>query len=159
MPPYPGIVPLFPCPGGLTGPPPDRPTAPPLYFSGTTIYILRSFFARIPREMLAAARIDGCGEWGIFWRVMFPIATPAIGTIMVINFAQLRNEFLFASVLIQQEAKKTLPLMVLKFVGDVYEDIGRMAAGTLIAIVPVIVIYMLFSEKFIKGMTQGSARG
>lgn len=123
------------------------------------IYILRAFFAQIPREMLEAARIDGCGEWGIFWRVMFPIATPAISTIMVINFVQLWNEFLFASVLIQQEAKKTLPLGVLKFVGDVYEDIGRMAGGMIIAIVPVIVIYMLFSEKFIKGMTQGSVKG
>lgn len=123
------------------------------------VYILRSFFAQIPREMLEAARIDGCSEWGIFWRVMFPIATPAISTIMIINFVQLWNEFLFASILIQQEAKKTLPLGVMKFVGDVYEDIGRMAAGLLIAAVPVIVIYLFFSEKFIKGMTQGSVKG
>ncbi len=123
------------------------------------VYILRSFFAQIPREMLEAARIDGCSEWGIFWRVMFPIAIPAVSSIMVINFVQLWNEFLFAAILIQQEDKKTLPLGVMKFVGDVYEDIGRMAAGMLIAIVPVIIIYIFFSEKFIKGMTQGSVKG
>ena len=90
---------------------------------------------------------------------MFPIAAPAVSTIMVINFVQLWNEFLFAAILIQQEGKKTLPLGVMKFVGDVYEDIGRMAAGLLIAIVPVVIIYLFFSEKFIKGMTQGSVKG
>jgi ABC-type glycerol-3-phosphate transport system permease component len=123
------------------------------------IYILRSFFAQIPRELAEAARMDGCGEWKIFRRIMLPIATPAISTILIVNFVALWNEFIFAVIFIQDEGKRTLPLGVMKFVGDVYEDLGHMAAGLVISIVPVLVLYMLFSEKFIKGMSAGAVKG
>jgi ABC-type glycerol-3-phosphate transport system permease component len=123
------------------------------------IYILRSFFAQIPRELAEAARMDGCGEWKIFWRIMLPIATPAISTILIVNFVALWNEFIFAVIFIQDEGKRTLPLGVMKFVGDVYEDLGHMAAGLVISIVPVLVLYMFFSDKFIKGMSAGAVKG
>ena len=123
------------------------------------IYILRSFFAQIPRELSEAARMDGCGEWKIFWRIMLPIATPAISTILIVNFVALWNEFIFAVIFIQDESKRTLPLGVMKFVGDVYEDLGSMAAGLVISIVPVLILYMFFSERFIKGMSAGAVKG
>lgn len=123
------------------------------------IYILRSFFAQIPRELAEAARIDGCGEWRIFWRIMMPIATPAISTILIVNFVALWNEFIFAVIFIQDESKRTLPLGVMKFVGDVYEDLGHMAAGLIISVIPVLVLYLFFSEKFIKGMSAGAVKG
>jgi multiple sugar transport system permease protein/raffinose/stachyose/melibiose transport system permease protein len=123
------------------------------------IYILRSFFAQIPRELAEAARMDGCGEWKIFRRIMLPIATPAISTILIVNFVALWNEFIFAVIFIQDEAKRTLPLGVMKFVGDVYEDLGHMAAGLVISIIPVLLLYMFFSDKFIKGMSAGAVKG
>lgn len=123
------------------------------------IYILRSFFAQIPRELSEAARIDGCSEWKIFWKVMFPIATPAISTILIVNFVALWNEFIYAVIFIQDESKRTLPLGVMKFVGDVYENLGHMAAGLIISIIPVLILYMFFSEKFIKGMSAGAVKG
>jgi multiple sugar transport system permease protein/raffinose/stachyose/melibiose transport system permease protein len=123
------------------------------------IYILRSFFAQIPRELSEAARMDGCGEWKLFWRVMMPIATPAISTILIVNFVALWNEFIFAVIFIQDEAKRTLPLGVMKFVGDVYEDLGHMASGLVISIIPVLLLYLFFSEKFIRGMSAGAVKG
>lgn len=123
------------------------------------IYILRSFFAQIPKELSEAARIDGCSEWGTFWKVMFPIAVPAISTILIVNFTALWNEFLYAVIFIQDEAKRTLPLGVMKFVGDAYEDLGRIAAGLIISIIPVVLLYLIFSEKFIKGMSSGAVKG
>lgn len=123
------------------------------------IYILRSFFAQIPRELSEAARMDGCSEWKIFWRIMMPIATPAISTILIVNFVALWNEFIFAVIFIQDESKRTLPLGVMKFVGDVYEDLGHMAAGLVISIIPVLALYMFFSEKFIRGMSAGAVKG
>lgn len=123
------------------------------------IYILRSFFAQIPKELSEAARIDGCGEWGIFWRVMFPIAKPAISTILIVNFVALWNEFLYAVVFIQDESKRTLPLGVMKFVGDAYEDLGRIAVGLIISIIPVLILYIAFSDEFIKGMSAGAVKG
>ncbi|MEA5014550.1 MAG: carbohydrate ABC transporter permease [Candidatus Limiplasma sp.] len=122
-------------------------------------YILRSFFATIPNELREAAKIDGCSELKTFFRIMLPIAKPALSTILIINFINLWNEFLFASVLIQKDAMKTLPLGIIKFVGDVNEDLGRIAASVVIAIAPVILIYCIFSENFMKGMTAGAVKG
>lgn len=124
-----------------------------------SIYILRSFFAQIPDELREAARIDGCSEIKVFFHVMFPIAKPAVSTILIINFVNLWNEFLFGSILIQEEGKKTLPLGIIKFVGDVNEDLGRIAVGMMIAVIPLILIYSIFSENFIKGMTAGAVKG
>ena len=123
-----------------------------------TIYILESFFARIPGDLFDAARIDGYSDWEIFWRVSFPIAMPAVATTMILNFILLWNEFLFAVVLIVEDANRTLPLGIQRFIGDTQEDIGMVATGLMIAIIPVIVVYAFFSEKLIQGMTAGAVK-
>ena len=83
-----------------------------------TIYILESFFARIPADLFDAARMDGYSDWEIFWRVSLPIALPAIATTVILNFILLWNEFLYAVVLITEEANRTLPLGIQRFMGD-----------------------------------------
>ena len=123
-----------------------------------TIYILESFFARIPTDLFDAARIDGYSEWEIFWRVSFPIAFPAIATTVILNFILLWNEFLYAVVLITDDANRTLPLGIQRFMGDQLEDTGMIATGLMIAIVPVIFVYAFFSEKLIQGMTAGAVK-
>jgi raffinose/stachyose/melibiose transport system permease protein len=123
-----------------------------------TIYILESFFARIPSDLFDAARMDGYSDWEIFWRVSFPIAIPAISTTVILNFILLWNEFLFAVVLITEESNRTLPLGIQRFIGDTQEDVGMIATGLMIAIIPVIVVYAFFSEKLIQGMTAGAVK-
>src|SRR5499426_1990046 len=123
-----------------------------------TIYILESFFARIPSDLFDAARIDGYSDWEIFWRVSFPIALPAISTTVILNTILLWNEFLYAVVLITDDAKRTLPLGIQRFLGDQLEDVGMIATGLIIAIVPVVLIYAFFSEKLIQGMTAGAVK-
>jgi multiple sugar transport system permease protein/raffinose/stachyose/melibiose transport system permease protein len=123
-----------------------------------TIYILESFFARIPADLFDAARIDGYSEWEIFWRVSFPIALPAIATTVILNFILLWNEFLYAVVLITEDINRTLPLGIQRFMGDQLEDIGMIATGLMIAIIPVIIVYAFFSEKLIQGMTAGAIK-
>jgi ABC-type glycerol-3-phosphate transport system permease component len=123
-----------------------------------TIYILESFFARIPNDLFDAARIDGYSDWEIFWKVSFPIALPAVATTIILNFILLWNEFLFAVVLITEEANRTLPLGIQRFIGDTQEDVGMIATGLMIAIIPVIVVYAFFSEKLIQGMTAGAVK-
>jgi ABC-type glycerol-3-phosphate transport system permease component len=123
-----------------------------------TIYILESFFARIPSDLFDAARIDGYSEWEIFWRVSFPIALPAIATTVILNFILLWNEFLYAVVLITNEANRTLPLGIQRFMGDQLEDVGMIATGLMIAVIPVIIVYAFFSEKLIQGMTAGAVK-
>lgn len=123
-----------------------------------TVYILESFFARIPNDLFDAARIDGYSEWAIFWKVSMPIALPALATTIILNTILLWNEFLYAVVLITDEDKRTLPLGIQRFMGDQLEDVGMIATGLMIAIVPVVIIYVLFSEKLIQGMTAGAVK-
>jgi ABC-type glycerol-3-phosphate transport system permease component len=123
-----------------------------------TMYILESFFAQIPQELYEAAKIDGCSDYNIFWRLTLPIGVPAIATTIILNFISLWNEFLYAVVLITDEEMRTLPLGIQKFMGDQMQDIGMIATGLMIAIVPVILVYALFSEKLIRGMTAGAVK-
>jgi multiple sugar transport system permease protein/raffinose/stachyose/melibiose transport system permease protein len=123
-----------------------------------TVYILESFFARIPSDLYDAARMDGYSEWSIFFKVSHPVALPALSTTVILNTILLWNEFLYAVVLIVDEAKRTLPLGIQQFMGDHLEDVGMIASGLMIAIVPVVIIYVFFSEKLIQGMTAGAVK-
>jgi multiple sugar transport system permease protein/raffinose/stachyose/melibiose transport system permease protein len=123
-----------------------------------TVYILESFFARIPGDLFDAARMDGYSEWAIFWKVSLPIALPALATTVILNTILLWNEFLYAVVLITEESKRTLPLGIQRFMGDQLEDVGMIATGLMIAIIPIVVIYAFFSEKLILGMTAGAVK-
>ncbi len=123
-----------------------------------TVYILESFFAQIPADLFDAARMDGYTEWQIFWKVSLPIALPAIATTVILNTILLWNEFLYAVVLITDDAKRTLPLGIQRFMGDQLEDVGMIATGLMIAIIPVVLIYLFFSEKLIQGMTAGAVK-
>ncbi len=123
-----------------------------------TVYILEGFFAQIPQDLFDAARMDGYSDFEIFWRVTMPIGAPAIFTTVTLNFIILWNEFLFAIVLLTDDDKRTLPLGIMHFTGSHQLDIGMVATGLMIAIVPVIALYALFSETMIKGMTAGAVR-
>jgi ABC-type glycerol-3-phosphate transport system permease component len=123
-----------------------------------TVYILESFFARIPSDLFDAARMDGYSELEIFFRITLPVALPALSTTIIVNTILLWNEFLYAVVLITDDARRTLPLGIQKFMGDQLEDVGMVATGLMIAIVPVVLIYAFFSEKLIQGMTAGAVK-
>lgn len=123
-----------------------------------TVYILESFFRRIPSDLFDAARMDGYSDLEIFWRVALPTALPAISTTIILNTILLWNEFLYAVVLITDESLRTLPLGIQKFMGDQLEDVGMIATGLMIAIVPVVLIYVFFSERLIQGMTAGAIK-
>ena len=124
-----------------------------------TIYLLRAFFAQIPTELEEAARIDGCSDWTMFWRVMFPMALPAAATTVILNFIYFWNEFLYAVVFITRQQIRTLPLAIQFLVSDQYQDIGMLATGLMIATLPVLVFYLFLSEWFVKGMTAGAIKG
>ncbi|QGY06137.1 carbohydrate ABC transporter permease [Methylobacterium mesophilicum SR1.6/6] len=123
-----------------------------------TVYLLEGFFARIPQDLFDAAKMDGYGDIEIFRRIVLPIGMPAIATTLILNFIQLWNEFLFAVVLITDPDKRTLPIGIRAFMGDHFQDIGMIAAGVMISVVPVIVAYVFFSEKLIRGMTAGAVK-
>ena len=124
-----------------------------------TNYLLRAFFAQIPSELEEAARLDGCGDWSLFWRVMLPMALPAVATTVILNLIYFWNEFLYAVVFITRQQSRTLPLAIQFLVSDQYFDIGMLATGLMIATLPVLVLYLFLSEWFVKGMTAGAIKG
>lgn len=123
-----------------------------------TVYLLEGFFARIPQDLFDAAKMDGYGDLEIFWRIVLPVGLPAIATTLILNFVQLWNEFLFAVVLITDPEKRTLPIGIRAFMGDHFQDIGMIATGVMISVIPVIIAYVFFSEKLIRGMTAGAIK-
>jgi len=123
-----------------------------------TVYILEGFFAQIPQDLFDAARMDGYSDFEIFWRITLPIGLAALFTTIVLNFIILWNEFLYAVVLLTEDTRRTLPLGIMHFMGGHQLDVGMIATGLMIAIVPVILIYAFFSETMIKGMTAGAVR-
>jgi ABC-type glycerol-3-phosphate transport system permease component len=123
-----------------------------------TVYLLEGFFSRIPQDLFDAAKMDGYGDIEIFWRIVLPVGMPAIATTLILNFIQLWNEFLFAVVLITDPEKRTLPIGIRAFMGDHFQDIGMIATGVMISVLPVIVAYIFFSEKLIRGMTAGAIK-
>ncbi len=123
-----------------------------------TVYILEGFFAQIPQDLFDAARMDGYSDFEIFWRITLPIGMAAIFTSVTLNFIILWNEFLYAVVLLTDDGKRTLPLGIMHFMGGHQLDVGMIATGLMIAILPVILLYAFFSETMIKSMTAGAVR-
>ena len=124
-----------------------------------TVYLLRAFFIQIPTELEDAARLDGCSDWRMFWQIMFPIARPAVVAVTILNFIGHWNEFLYAVVFISKEELRTLPLAVMFFMGENFQDISMLATGMMVAMLPVALIYIFFSETLIDGMTAGAVKG
>jgi ABC-type glycerol-3-phosphate transport system permease component len=123
-----------------------------------TVYILEGFFRRLPSDLFDAARMDGYSEMLVFWKISFPLAWPAISATIILNTITLWNEFLFAIVLISTDQRRTLPIGIVKFMGDQGNDVGMVATGLMISVIPVVLIYVFFSEKLIQGITAGAVK-
>ncbi|MCC6178917.1 MAG: carbohydrate ABC transporter permease [Chloroflexi bacterium] len=123
------------------------------------IFVLRGFFREIPAELVEAARIDGASEWTNYWRIMMPLTTPALATLFIIDSLSTWNEFLLALVLIGAERWRTVPLGLLHFQGEFGSRYPELAAGILIAIAPILVIYLVFQRYLVSGLTSGAIRG
>ncbi|MBN1286382.1 MAG: carbohydrate ABC transporter permease [Anaerolineae bacterium] len=124
-----------------------------------SVFLLRTFYAQIPQDLEDAARIDGCNDWSMFWRVMFPISRPALATILIFNFIYCWNEFLYAIVMVPTRSSRTLPLAIFNFLGENRSDYALGAASLVASTLPVLLLYLFLSERFIEGMTAGAVKG
>ncbi len=106
----------------------------------------------IPRELDEAAYIDGCNKWQLYSRVILPISKPAIATLFITDFLSTWNEYLLASVIINDNSKKTVPVGIMTFVGEHGTDYGYLCAGVLVSVIPVVIVYLIFQRYFVEGM-------
>lgn len=124
-----------------------------------TVIILRPFFRSIPAELEDAARMDGCSTFGFFWRVLLPLARPAIATVSVLAIVTTWNAFLLPLILLNGEDQWTLPLGVMNFSGQYTSDQARILAFTVLAILPAILFYAVAERQIVRGLTAGSVKG
>jgi ABC-type glycerol-3-phosphate transport system permease component len=124
-----------------------------------SIFLMRSFFEVLPNELIEAARIDGSSEWNTFYRVMLPLVKPGIGTVIILQFLALWNEFLYANVLIQDPNKLPLQPVIFNLVGQFNTNWTSLTAALTMAIVPVVLVYVRMQKQFVAGLTQGAVKG
>jgi raffinose/stachyose/melibiose transport system permease protein len=123
------------------------------------IFIMRAFFKDLPRELDDAARVDGAGEFQIFWQVMLPLAKPGVMTVALLEFLWSWNDLLLPLVFLVTDDLRTLPVGMLFFQGRFTIDFGLMCAGVLILSLPVTVLFVIFQRDFVRGLTSGALKG
>jgi multiple sugar transport system permease protein len=131
----------------------------PGMFSAMGTFLLRQFFMSLPRELEDAAKIDGCTLFGIFWRVVLPLSKPALATLATFTFMGSWGSFLWPLVIINDEALKTLPIGLAGFLGMHSSDWTLLMAGTVLALVPVIVVFVFNQRFFVEGLQMGAVKG
>jgi ABC-type glycerol-3-phosphate transport system permease component len=122
-------------------------------------FLLRGFFQAIPMELEQAMQVDGAGAFTRYWRLILPLAKPALATATIFTFLGSWDEFAWALTIINTPSKRTLPLAIALFQGQNSTLWGLVFAASIIAVVPVIVVFLLFQRYFVQGLTAGAVKG
>lgn len=124
----------------------------------STVFIMTSFIRTLPSELEDAARMDGASELLIMWKVMLPLARPAMVIAAIHNLVPIWNDFFFPLVFIQEDDWKTLPQGLTSFMGEYTTNWGVLFAGLTLSAAPITLLYIVLSKQFINGMTQGALK-
>lgn len=122
-------------------------------------FLLRGFFAAIPNELDQAMQVDGANAWTRYWRLAIPLAKPALATATIFTFLACWDEFAWALTIINTPENRTLPIAIRLFQGENATQWGLVFAASMIAIVPVIVVFLVFQRYFVQGLTSGAVKG
>lgn len=124
-----------------------------------SVVLLTAYFAAIPTEVEDAARLDGCSDLAIWWRVALPMSRPGLATAAIVQGVWVWNEFPIALVLCSKDPWRTLPVGLSFFQGQYQSDAGGILAGVVLASLPLLVIFFLCQRLVIRGMTAGALKG
>jgi raffinose/stachyose/melibiose transport system permease protein len=121
-------------------------------------FLLKNFMDGIPLEIEESARMDGASPWTVYRRIALPLIKPALVVVGLVNFVNIWNDFFFPFIIITSKAKETVPLAVSLFYGEYSNQWPMIAAALTISVVPIMVVFFLFSKQFISGITQGAIK-
>lgn len=122
------------------------------------IWMLRSFFASIPKEIEEAARLDGGPPLTVLRRIMIPLTAPGIAAVAIFAFVTSWTEYVFASVMILSDARRTIPVGFSGIIGQYQVDWGLLLAGASLAILPVVIVFAFIGRWFVTGLTEGAVK-
>ncbi|WP_079527744.1 carbohydrate ABC transporter permease [Halobacillus hunanensis] len=124
-----------------------------------TMMILLGFYYTLPREIEEAAIIDGCSIHRMFFRIILPMTTPVLSTIVIINMIYNWNEFVFVNTFISSDKYKTLTVGIQNFIGQYMTDWGAIGATLIISLLPILIAFIFFSNKVVEGISSSAVKG
>ncbi len=122
-------------------------------------FILTGFFKQLPRDLLEAAYMDGANAWKTCWKIVFPLSKPVLATVTIIASLGAWDEYIWANTIINTSAKRTLPVGIAAFQGVQISNWGLIFAASLMAVTPIIIIFIFMQRYFIKGTFTGAVKG
>jgi multiple sugar transport system permease protein len=123
------------------------------------IFMIRQYALAIPDELLDAARIDGASEWRIFWTIVMPLLRPILVTLATFTFLSMWNDFMWPLIILSDDSKYTLPVALANLVGEHVQDTELMMAGSLLTVLPVMVVFLVLQRQYLRGVMMGSVKG
>ena len=115
-------------------------------------FMLTGFFKTIPQDLIDAALIDGAGQWRIFWRVILPLSKAGLAVVIIFTFFYSWDEFPWAHVAIKEASRRTLPIAIALFQNQHLTEWGQVFAASIVALIPIVIVYIVFQRYFIAGI-------
>lgn len=128
-------------------------------FSAFGVFLMKQFYDGIPDELCEAARIDGLNEYGIWWRIMLPLSKPSLATLTIFTFVNTWNDFLGPLLYLHTESKKTLQLGLRMFIGQYSAEYGLIMAASVVALIPVLIVFLALQKYFVQGIASSGLKG
>jgi len=129
------------------------------FFLPTTIFLYTGFIRTIPRELDEAALIDGCNRYEIFFRIIFPLLKPVTASVIIIVMLGVWNDYRFSLFLLQKPIVQTVPLVLSQFFSQFQNNLPLAAAGSMLSMIPMAVVYLFLQKYFISGLAEGAVKG
>lgn len=123
------------------------------------IFLFRQSILQVPDELLDAARIDGCSEFRVYWSVVMPVSRPMVGAFCLMSFMGSWNNFLWPQVILHHNERFTLPIALNQLMSVYQQQYGPLMAGTLLSILPVVILFFALQKEFVAGLTSGAVKG
>jgi multiple sugar transport system permease protein len=123
------------------------------------IFLVRQYALSFPDELLDAARIDGASELRIYWSVVLPTIRPILATLAIWTFLSTWNDFMWPLIVLSDESRYTLPVALANLVGEHAQDTELMMAGSVLTVLPVLIVFLVLQRYYIQGITMGSVKG
>ena len=128
-------------------------------FTAFGVFLLRQFYISIPNELLEAARIDGLSEYGTFARIVLPLTKPAMATLTIMSFVTVWNDYMGPMIYFNSERTKTIQLGIRMFIGQYSAEYGLIMATSVMAILPVLIVFLAFQRFFVEGIASSGLKG
>ncbi len=128
-------------------------------FSAFGVFMMKQFYTSIPTELCEAARVDGMTEYGIYFKIMLPLAKPALSTLTIFTFVNTWNDFLGPYIYLTREKLKTIAIGLRMFIGQYSQEYGLIMASSVITLIPVVVVFLSLQKYFVQGIANTGLKG